>query len=395
MKRFLQFILAIVLSSTAGLSQTSLDTSYLPNVPYSVYALGLQADGKLVTGEGRVYSSPATDYFRFNVNGTQDPTFAFIGDTRNTTNGDMTDVISASCFMDGTVALSGAFYYVNTYYFPQAFKSDEAGKLLGYYIPEVDSYVIPNTGGLKWIVYPHIVALPDNGALIYSSFATIDGAARPGIAKLNSVGKLVSSFLPVPSTTSISSTALIDHKVNCAVVQPDGLTLIAGEFDRFNGQTKPYLVRVTATGALDPNFNPAPSAECNTIALQPDGKIIVTGSFSSIGGGAQSKIARLNSDGTLDNTFSCSIDTGSIFSTALRSDGKLVVAGSFTSVNSSARGRYALLNSDGSLNAAFSTLGTDGSVYGATIQERWQSHSRRLLPDGGWHCPQLPRPSDP
>lgn len=368
MKRFLQFILAIVLSSTAGLSQTTLDTSYLPNVPYAVYALGLQGDGKLVTGEGYTLPSVATDYFRFNIDGTQDPTMSFIGDTRETLSGNMTEVISASCFIDGTVALSGAFYYVNNYYFPQAFKTDEAGKLLGYYIPEVDSYVIPNTNGTKWIVYPYIVALPDNGALIYSNFSTINGAARPGIARLNSAGKLVSSFLPVPSTTSISSTALIDHEVNCAVVQPDGLTLIAGEFDRFNGQTKPYLVRVTATGALDPNFNPAPNAECTTIALQPDGKIIVTGSFSSIGGGAQSKIARLNSDGTLDSTFSCSVDTGVVLSTQLRADGKLMIAGTFTFVNAFSRGRFALLDSDGTLNAAYSSLGASGSVYGATIQ---------------------------
>ena len=344
-----------------ALAQATVDTSYTPSVLRNVVALGLQPDGKLVTGVGFLNFSPGTDTFRFHVNGSRDTSFAFIADTLSTSNsGEISRISSASCFMDGTVALSGSFNYVNNYYFPKAFKVNEAGSPLGYYIPEVSTP--------SWVVYPRIVALPDGTALIYSDFAFANGGSRPGIAKLTTTGSLISSFAPVPASTSISSTAALDHRVNCAVVQPDGQVLIAGQFDRFNGQSKAYLVRVTSTGALDATFDANPSNLCQTLALQPDGKIIVTGGFNSIGGGTANTIARLNSDGSLDPTFNCAIPSGEVFSTALRADGKIVIVGSFTVVNSTSRLYTAVLNSDGSLASGFSGISGDNYIYGTTIQ---------------------------
>lgn len=354
-------LLILVCPVLALSQQATVDTSYTPSVQRNVVALGIQADGKLVTGVGFLNFSPGTDTFRFNVNGSIDTSFAYIADALPTSNlGNISRIRSASCFMDGTVALSGSFNYVNGYYFPKVFKSNEAGSPLGYYTPEVSTP--------QWVVYPFIVALPDGTALIYSDFALANGGSRPGIAKLTAAGSLLSSFAPVPATTSISSSAALDHKVNCAVMQPDGKVLIAGEFDRFNGQSKAYLVRVTSTGALDPTFDANANNLCQTLALQPDGKIIVTGGFNSIGGGSANTIARLNSDGSLDTAFSCLIPSGEVFSTALRTDGKVVIAGSFTSVNGSGKLYTAVLNDDGSLAAGFSGISGDNHIYGTTIQ---------------------------
>jgi hypothetical protein len=61
--------------------------------------------------------------------------------------------------------------------------------------------------------------------------------------------------------------------VDAGILQPDGELLISGTFVSVNGVARPSLARLNADGTLDTTFVPALGG--NEIALQPDGKILV------------------------------------------------------------------------------------------------------------------------
>ena len=362
MTLLIRFLSLASLLPTIAWSQGSLDTTFTPQLQYSAEAIGIQPDGKIITGYERRDNSLVSEMFRFNPDGTPDTTFTVSGNALlSDDNGYISEVKSVSCFMDGTVAISGCFDVVsNSYYAPKIVKLTEAGKVTPYRSP----YAL-NVG---WLVRPFIVPLPDNTALMYSEFNMLDGSSRAGIAKLNTNGSWQQGFTPVPSFVGAATYPELAHEVYCAVQQPDGKILLCGEFNRMNGQNVPFLARVTATGALDASFVPAPNNRCYAISVLPDNKILVVGQFTSIGGGSRYLIARLNADGTLDESFDCDIQGGLVYHMIPRSDGKVMIGGSFTSVNGSGRGRYALINSDGSTNAAYSGLGASGYVDGMAIQ---------------------------
>ncbi len=63
-------------ASLMGQNLASLDTSYTPNPSSSVAAMGLQSDGKLVTGDSFQSYSSGTNMYRFNVDGSTDTSFS-------------------------------------------------------------------------------------------------------------------------------------------------------------------------------------------------------------------------------------------------------------------------------------------------------------------------------
>lgn len=356
----------------------SLDTSYSASLTYPPYALGIQSDGKLVTGHGFSESNNKTQMFRFNVNGANDITFDFEGNTLVTSSSTRTytlaGVQSVSCFMDGTVALSGYFDAVSTasstfaLKVPKVLKVNEAGSKIEYAAPKACSEIVFTR--LNNSNAPYIVSLPDGGSYLYGFFNALDTVTkRAGIAKLSTSGALITSFAPNPGFYYISTfDNVYYHDIRCVCPQPDGQLIVAGNFNSFNGlSTKKHLVRVTATGALDSTFNPSPNDACYVIALQVDGKILIAGDFTSIGGGIRSQIARLNANGTLDTSFEA-IPNNSVYSIQTRLDGKILITGNFTQVNGLSRGGYALLNIDGTLTGDYAALGADNYVAAGAIQ---------------------------
>jgi uncharacterized delta-60 repeat protein len=194
----------------------------------------------------------------------------------------------------------------------------------------------------------------------------------------------------------------LNEHSNVVIAQPDGKTLVGGNFDLF-GQVKiGGIVRFNTNGTLDTDFNlnvgsglakeisttaptnyePRPSVFSMT--LQPDGKIIVSGRFDLFNGVSVKNIVRLNPDGTLDNVFTANSNgfnkQGSITSidaTEIQPDGKILVGGRFTFFNNNPINGFARLNSDGTLDTVFNqTTGTgmtnldglDAVVYGIKIQ---------------------------
>jgi uncharacterized delta-60 repeat protein len=122
-----------------------------------------------------------------------------------------------------------------------------------------------------------------------------------------------------------------------------------------------------AASDIDPGFIATPSLEVfsgnytsSSVVLQPDGKTLLVGNFNSVGAVPRNRIARLNSDGSVDNGFYCSCDLFSYISSAVvQPDGKIIVAGGF---GFGPYPRIARLNPDGSLDNSFLIFG--GQSFG-------------------------------
>ncbi|HMM12856.1 MAG TPA: T9SS type A sorting domain-containing protein [Bacteroidales bacterium] len=188
---------------------------------------------------------------------------------------------------------------------------------------------------------------------------------------------LAASFMAIGQPGTLDATfnpgsGANNEYVRRIIVQPDGKILASGAFTQFNGQNKPYLVRLNADGSIDESFNIGTGFNnpIGDIALQSDGKIVVGGSFSSFNGSAANYIVRLNPDGSRDDSFSSGIGpNGSIGCIALAPDGRIYISGNFSMFDNVQRLRIACLSSSGSLLTSFDPLGgLDGLIYGMKVQ---------------------------
>ncbi|MEY4489552.1 MAG: hypothetical protein RIQ79_2060, partial [Verrucomicrobiota bacterium] len=157
----------------------------------------------------------------------------------------------------------------------------------------------------------------------------------------------------------------INSTVRKVLVQPDGTLLIAGAFNTLQDASfTPYnyggIARLTASGLVDPAFNPGSGADnlIWSLARQPDGKILVGGDFTSFNGTGRNRIARLNADGSLDTSFNpgSGANTGSVTAILVQPDGKILIGGSFTSYDGTARNGLVRLLPTGARDTSFANF---------------------------------------
>ena len=128
--------------------------------------------------------------------------------------------------------------------------------------------------------------------------------------------------------------------VNSIAVQPDGKTMVGGNFTGLGGITgttvRNHIGRLNVDGTVDPGFNPGTNGPVLAVAVQADGKILVGGNFTHAGGGtglttARSHIARFNADGTVDTGFNPGVNVN-VYALAVQPDGKILVGGNFSTL---------------------------------------------------------------
>ena len=213
-----------------------------------------------------------------------------------------------------------------------------------------------------------IALQPDGKSLIAGAFSRYNGVSRNGIARLNSDGSLDPSFNPGSGIPGVRT----GLGLNALVLQPDGKILIGGFFSKYDGVSRHGIARLNSDGSLDTSFD-ARTKEFTTIAalaLQPDGKILVGSNSTQYNGVSRNGIARLNSDGSLDPSFDPGSGTniGSVSDLALQPDGKILIAGNFTQYNGVSRNGFARLDSNGSLDTSFFAPNTDSGVSAFALQ---------------------------
>ncbi|WP_460502672.1 delta-60 repeat domain-containing protein, partial [Hymenobacter agri] len=147
--------------------------------------------------------------------------------------------------------------------------------------------------------------------------------------------------------------------------QPDGKVLMAGFFQLMNGQPAPMVSRLNADGSTDLAFRAqagsGPNATVTALALQPDGNILVAGQFDRVNGQASNAIVRLLPTGARDATFTSPLTSSAfVFDMVRQADGKILVGGTTVTNRGDVLTR---LLPDGTLDPAFAPVGSSGVLF--------------------------------
>lgn len=268
-------------------SDGSVDTSFSPDQGNPSYprgyinAVAAQQDGKVLAG-GNYYSTGHGSIFnliRFATNGTLDATF-------NTTNHAVLNVSALAVQSSGQVILGMS-------------QVNAAGSCLerlntdGSVDTNFLGVVTGNAGNANLV--NSIVMLPDDSFFIAGAFTSVNGYSRNGVARINADGNTATTFSPGTGA---------NYGAYCTAVQADGKVLVGGSFWTFNGVTRNGIVRLNEDGTVDNGFNPGrgvytgsyPNSPIVCMASQPDGKTLIGGQFTQFNSTNINYIARLNSD---------------------------------------------------------------------------------------------------
>jgi uncharacterized delta-60 repeat protein len=340
----------------------SLDTSFDPGADGIVYALAVQADGKILVGGdfdtlggGGTGTTTRNHVGRLHADGSLDTTFD---------PGANAWVDALAVQADGKILVGGDFTTLG---------GGGAGTATRNYIGRLnadgslDTSFNPGANG----AVRALAVQPDGKILVGGMFTTLGGGGtgtttRNYIGRLNADGSLDESFDPGAG-----------NYVQTLEVQADGKILVGGAFHTLGGGgtgTTPrnHIGRLHADGSLDTNFDPGASGNVNVLTVQADGKILVGGAFYYLGGGGtgwtyyRAKIGRLNADGSVDASFypGANADVNAL---AMQADGKILVGGYFYTLAGEVRNYIGRLNADGSLDTSFNP-GANGAVQALAVQ---------------------------
>jgi uncharacterized delta-60 repeat protein len=182
-----------------------------------------------------------------------------------------------------------------------------------------------------------IVVQPDQKIIVAGYFTTWNGDGFRNLVRLNANGAADPTFIP-----ALFGEEYDNDELHAIALYPDGKILVGGFFDTVNGSARPGLARLLSNGALDTTFPALPvtndSPTVYALALQPDGTIWVGGDFTyTTGDTTYAGLLRLNADGTLDSTFSATYQAGwepaQVRRIVTNTDGLLWVGGLFSQIN--------------------------------------------------------------
>jgi uncharacterized delta-60 repeat protein len=362
----------------------TLDIAFDPNASAPVYAIAIQADGKILVGGAFDGPNGIGGQARNNI-ARLDPATG-LADSFNPNGSGFVNAIAVQA--DGKILAGGLFSNIGGQTRNNIARLDAESGLADSFDPNANSLV-------------NSLAVQADGKILvggrFNGANSIGGQTRNGMARLDAVTGLADSFdpntagNPIGSVFSIAvqadgkilaggdflsiggqtrnciarldpATGLADsfnpnanHFVFSIALQPDGKILAGGFFTGIGGQTRHRIARLDATTGLADSFDPLASSYVNSIAVQADGKIVAGGAFASVRGQTRNCIARLETDGRLDQTLNLSMPSVStlVTATAVQPDGKVLIGGIFTSVLGVTRHNIARLNTDGTLDTAF------------------------------------------
>jgi len=275
-----------------------------------VYALALQADGKLLVGGNftEINGISRNRIARLNEDGSVDMTF-------NPGTGANNSVRAIVIQPDGKIIIAGDISIYNGTPRGKIARLNPNGTL--------DTTLDPGSGTDLVIL---AMALQSDGKIVIGgSFTTFAGTPRGRVARLQANGTLDTTFDPGTGT---------NEAVRTLRLNPGGKITIAGSYTQYNGQPSNRLTRLMPDGSADPDYNIGAGADSDIYGLMilATGKAVIGGNFTSYNGAPMSRLARINADGSPDNDF----ETGSganatVSAISMQPDGKIVLGGNFTS----------------------------------------------------------------
>jgi uncharacterized delta-60 repeat protein len=194
-----------------------------------------------------------------------------------------------------------------------------------------------------------VAAQSDGKVLVVGPFTSVNGTTRNGVARLNSDGKLDSTFNPGAGISSPSNGAIYDLQIDSG-----GKAVLAGGFDSFNNVTRHMIVRLNLDGSVDPAFDAGknliplsapPTGQVKRFSFYPDGQLVVIGYFQA---GNRYDLARVAVDGTIDQTFQAvGVSNAAV---AAQPDGRILIGDGGVNQNLGGLNR---LNADGQTDITF------------------------------------------
>ncbi len=146
--------------------------------------------------------------------------------------------------------------------------------------------------------YPGSVVPVRDGWMVAGDFSTVNGHARPGLARYTLMGEFDASFDPP---------AELAGRFTAAAATADGGAMIGGNFDLIAGQTTAGVVRLNAAGSPVKSFafrgsvngtNCAAQNLAKAILVEPDGSSFMAGSFPAFFGCETApRVLRVTADG--------------------------------------------------------------------------------------------------
>jgi uncharacterized delta-60 repeat protein len=307
-------------------AEGTIDSSFIPPVIDStststvVNEVTLQPDGKmLIAGVMRLFNSNISlNIARLNADGSFDSTFI---SGFSSFNDIITDMILQP---DGKIVFIGTF--------PVYMGNNRRNIVRVLPNGTTDSTFNPGSGAFNRV--NAALLLPNGKIVITGDFSSYNGETVNGICRLNSDGSLDSTF---NAGNGLSGIVRLGYALSR---QPDGKILVGGNFTSVNGIARPGLARLNENGNLDLTFNStvvvsSDSGIVNRIFIQPNNKILIGGggfSESSVPNVSYS-LLRLNADGSSDNSFAKPNIQGGVETLAFQNSSKLIVGGRFTFVN--------------------------------------------------------------
>ncbi|MCB2377648.1 T9SS type A sorting domain-containing protein [Hymenobacter sp. BT635] len=217
------------------------------------------------------------------------------------------------------------------------------------------SFTVVNLTTTTGNIATEVKELPNGQVLLFGFFNTVNGLARPGIARVSASGALDASFAPTATPwTAANAYPIIDG------VQENGQLLV-----RWSDANRGYLTRLNADGSVDNTFSlgsaGGPTSFFTAYVLR-GGKLLVSGNFTSFNGqAAPNGLARLNANGSPDATFTAA-KAGSV-GIVPQPDGRILLLNRVVATNTTELSR---LNADGSLDGTFQPVTVPGGYFFGT-----------------------------
>jgi uncharacterized delta-60 repeat protein len=367
--------------------------SFDPNANAIVYAISVQADGKILVGGSFAFSNSIGGQPRNRI-ARLDPTTG-LADSFNPNA--TSSILSIAVQADGKVVAGGNFNGANSI---DGQMRNRIARL------EIDGRLDQTLNlGIDGSFVTAIVGQPDGKTLIGGLFTSVLGVPRNNIARLNTDGTLDTAFNPNSDSWVRAIAIQADGKVlvggdfanigghsrkffarldavtgeadlfdpnpndivEAIAVQPDGGILAAGTFTSIGGQPWKFFARLNPTSGLADSFDAKANDRVGSMVVQPDGKIVVIGNFNGIGGQARHGIARLDPTSGLADSFNPDPDSSSVIAVARQADGKILAGGDFTSIGGQPRNNLARLDATTGLADSFDP-NADFPVYSIALQ---------------------------
>jgi uncharacterized delta-60 repeat protein len=426
--------LATLSPHAAGAQTPTPDTGFQPAVNRPVYALALQADGKILVGTSDELPGPvlagqvANVLYRLEPDGSLDKGFS-VTNLQLSLLDPLAEVTGMVVEGAGAVLVGGSFpanganlALVSTNGALNPGSAPEFGDFYGKNFSTVDSLADYGDGQILLVGTDNVFGGHGNYlTTVYTERFNADGSLdttfksavtgplsllavqRDGkvlvwggasIQRLNGDGTLDRGFNAVP-VDSVAS----------AQVQPDEKVLLCGGFTNVAGLPRAGLARLNADGTVDSAFNPRADGWVRSLAVQANGKVLAGGDFSALDGQPHNRLGRLNPDGTVDSQFNASLASNvGVEMLALQADGKILVVTNLAVQAQSGIGRFNNTEpATQSLTCAASSItwmrgGASPEVWQVTFEASTNGTNWGLLGPGsripgGWQLTNAPVPS--